>query len=239
MAGEERQKVKDRARFGRFSAGQRALLRRLDTPRKIQDFLDYELRYNDSPENTCLSPLEVLKLRRAHCIEGAMLAAAAFMFHGRRPLLMDLRADASDDDHVVAPFVEGGRWGAVAQSHFCGLRYREPVYASYAELARSYFEFYYNSAGRKTLREFSAPLNAASLRPEWLDSGKNVFFVGRSLDAARHYRIVPYRTESSLRRADSLLLQAEVVGGPGTPLVRRRPRPYSEIGLRRGHGRPV
>ncbi|MDA8132554.1 MAG: hypothetical protein M0011_13705 [Elusimicrobia bacterium] len=227
------------ARFSCFPSGQLALLRRLGTPRKVQDFLDYELRYNDSKVNTCLSPLEVLKQRRAHCIEGAMLAAAAFMFHGRRPLLMDLRANASDDDHVVAPFLEGGRWGAVAQSHFCGLRYREPVYASFAELARSYFEFYYNSSGEKTLREFSVPLNASSLRSDWLHSDKNVFFVGRRLDAARHYRIVPYRAERSLRRADSLLLQAEVLGGSGTPLVRRRPRPYSKIRLSKGHGRPV
>ena len=225
--------------FTSFPPGQMAVLRRLDTPRKIQDFLDYELRYNDSEPNTCLSPLEVLKQRRAHCIEGAMLAAAAFMLHGGRPLLMDLRANASDDDHVVAPFRQGGRWGAVAQSHFCGLRYREPVYASFAELARSYFEFYYNSSGEKTLREYSVPVDARSLKPEWLHSGKNVFFVGRRLDAARHYRIVQYRDEKSLRRADSLLVQAEVLGGSRAPLVSRRPRPYSEMRVVRGDGRPV
>ena len=64
-----------------------------------------------------------------------MLAAAAFLYHGRPSLLLDLRADGSDDDHVIAPFQENGKWGAVAQSQFCGLRFREPLYESVAELA--------------------------------------------------------------------------------------------------------
>ena len=54
-----------------------AVLRRLDTPRKIQAFL-YGLRQNFEPGgDTCRSVREVLRTRRAHCIEGAMLAAAA------------------------------------------------------------------------------------------------------------------------------------------------------------------
>lgn len=218
--------MKNNKAFSLFSAKHLSTLRRLDSPRKVQDFLDYELAYNDSKPNTCLSPLEVLKQGKAHCIEGAMFAAAAFLFHGRRPMLLDLRANPRDDDHVIAPFVENGRWGAVAQSHFCGLRYREPVHASFGELARSYFEFYYNDSGEKTLREFSGPLDTAELKPDWLYSAKNVFFVSRKLDALRHYRIIGHRREKSLRRADSLLLEAEVHGGSRAPLIRRRPRPY-------------
>ena len=225
--------MKTPARFSAFSA-HIGLLRRLDSPAKVQDFLDYGLAYNDSRPDTCFSPLETLGRRRAHCIEGAMLAAAAFLFHGRRPLLLDLRANPRDDDHVIAPFTERGRWGAVAMSHFCGLRYREPVYPSYAELARSYFEFYYNSYGEKTLREFSSPLDARSLPPDWLYSDKNVFFVARRLDAQRHFRIIGHASEGGLRRADSLLFEAEMSGGSRTPLTRRRPRRYSRIG--KAHG---
>lgn len=224
MARKKRQELT--GRFSAFPPAQLALLRRLDTPRRVQDFLDYELAYNDSKPDTCYSPLETLKRGKAHCIEGAMLAAAAFLFHGRAPLLLDLRANPRDDDHVIAPFTEHGRWGAVAMSHFCGLRYREPVYASYAELARSYFEFYYNPAGEKTLREFSSPLAASSLAPEWLDSDKNAFFVSRRLDAQKHFRLVGWRQERTLRRADALLREAEVLGGSRLPLTRRRPRPY-------------
>ena len=223
--------------FSRFGGERLAILRRLTTPRKVQDFLDYELSYNDEKPNTCFSPLEVLKRGKAHCIEGAMFAAAAFLFHGRRSLLLDLRANPRDDDHVIAPFIEKGRWGAVAQSHFCGLRYREPVYATFGELARSYFEFYYNGRGEKTLREFSGPLETSALKPEWLYSEKNVFFVSRKLDALRHYRILGRLPEKELRRADSLLLEAEVLGGSRTPLIHRRPRPYSK--LKGKHGNAV
>jgi len=221
--------------FSKFPKPALAILKRLDDPRKVQDFLNYEISYNDSRINTCLSPLEVLKQGRAHCIEGAMLAAAAFLFHGREALLLDLRANPRDDDHVIAPFKEKGRWGAVAQSHFCGLRYREPVYRSYAELARSYFEFYYNSRGEKTLREFSVPLPVSALAPAWLCSPRNVFFVSRRLDAARHYRILGPYPERSLSRADSLLFEAEIIGGCLKPLTRRAPREYSKLKLPRGH----
>ncbi len=219
--------------FSSFGEERLAVLRRLDTPRRVQDFLDYELSYNDSKPNTCFSPLEVLRRKKAHCIEGAMFAAAAFLFHGRRSLLLDLRANPRDDDHVIAPFIEKGRWGAVAQSHFCGLRYREPVHATFGELARSYFEFYYNDSGEKTLREFSGPLETSALRPDWLYSPKNVFFVSRELDARRHYRMIGHMQEKNLRRADSLLREAELLGGSRAPLIHRRPRPYSKLKIRR------
>ena len=206
-----------------------AILRRLDTPGKVQEFLDRGLAFNDDEPSTCLSPFEVLRLRKAHCLEGAMLAAAAFRFHGRRALLLDLRANSRDDDHVIAPFLENGRWGAVAKSHFCGLRYREPVYRTYAELARSYFEFYYNARGEKTLRYYSVPLDTAGLRPDWLYSRKNVFFVSRRLDAARHYGILGKYPEKELARADALLYEAEVLGAGKVPLTRRQPPQYSSF----------
>jgi hypothetical protein len=214
--------------FYRFSSAQLSVFKRLSTPLKVQDFLDHELDYNDDPAVTCFSPLGVLKARRAHCIEGAMLAAAAFLFHGRRPLLLDLRADPTDDDHVIAPFREKNRWGAVAQSNFCGLRFREPIYNSVAELARSYFEFYYNERGKKTLREFSGAFDAGALPPEWL-YGTDAAFVGVILDDARHYRILDARQEKKLRRPDSLLFEAELQGAGKKPLTRRRPLPYSRL----------
>ena len=219
--------------FSYFSKAQLGVLRRLTTARKIQDFLDYELAYNHETAGSCLSPLEVLKQRKAHCIEGAMLAAAAFLFHGRPPLLLDLRADRTDDDHVIAPFLENGRWGAVAQSHFCGLRFREPVYASTAELARSYFEFYYDDYGKKTMREFSGPLDASRLKPEWLYCEKDVFFVSKKLDAIKHYKLLGRRQAKKLRPADSLLFEAELVGAGKKPLTLRRARPYSKIRMPR------
>ena len=219
--------------FPVFEKAHGGILRRLDTPRKVQAFLDHELVFNDDELYPCMSPMEVLRLRKAHCLEGALLAAAVFLFHGRRPLLLDLRANTHDDDHVIAPFIENGRWGAVAKSHFCGLRYREPVYRSFGELARSYFEFYYNNRGEKTLREFSVPLDTAALKKEWLVSKKDVSFVSRRLDAAQHYGIIGAYPLKELAKADSLLFEAEILGAGKAPLTTRRPRPYSKLKLPR------
>jgi hypothetical protein len=121
-----------------FNAEERAVLRRLNTPEKIQRFLD-GLAYNKEPDgNTCRSPRRVLRDRTAHCMEGALFGAAALCAIGHPPLLLDLEA-VRDDDHVLAIFRSHSHWGAVAKSNYSGLRYREPVYRTLRELVMSYF----------------------------------------------------------------------------------------------------
>src|SRR5260221_326348 len=62
-----------------------ALLRRLDTPQKIQAYL-HDLKQNfELDGDSCRPVREVLRTQRAHCIEGAMLAAAALWVHGEPP----------------------------------------------------------------------------------------------------------------------------------------------------------
>src|SRR5678816_1385428 len=140
-----------------FTAAERAVFRRLNRPEKIQRFLDSELAYNKEPNGpTCRSPRRVLRDRTAHCMEGALIGAAALRMCGHPPLLMDLEA-VRDVDHVLAIFRLRGHWGAVAKSNYSGLRYREPVYRTLRELAMSYFEHYYNLKREKTLRKYSRP----------------------------------------------------------------------------------
>ncbi|HEV3410188.1 MAG TPA: hypothetical protein VG095_07830, partial [Chthoniobacterales bacterium] len=116
-------------------------LARLRTPQKIQDFVS-ELPTNFEPEgDTCLSVAEVLRQRRAHCIEGAFVAACALWMNGEPPLLMDFQATL-DDDHVIALFKRGGCWGAISKSNHIWLRWRDPVYRTPRELAMSYFHEY-------------------------------------------------------------------------------------------------
>ena len=106
----------------------------------IQKFLDRDIAYSQEPQgDTCYSPRRVLRDRMAHCMEGAMFAAAAALrVDGFPPLLLDLEA-TQDSDHVLAVFRQRGHWGAIAKSNFAGLRFREPVYRSVRELALSYF----------------------------------------------------------------------------------------------------
>ena len=63
----------------------------------------------------------------------------------------------NDDDHVIGIFREEGYWGAVAKSNFTSLRFREPVYRSLSELIMSYFDFFFNINGEKSLRSYSLP----------------------------------------------------------------------------------
>ena len=78
--------------------------------------------------------------RRAwlHCAEGAIFAAAALAYHGKPPLLMDIRALPSDQDHIITLFQERGLWGAISKTNHAILRWRDPIYLSVRELAMTY-----------------------------------------------------------------------------------------------------
>lgn len=129
----------------------------LNSPLAIQNFLD-NLPYVGEERNR--SPLNVLRDRQCHCLDGGLLAALALKRLGFPPLIMDLVPEAGkDDDHVLAIFKVNGCYGAIAKSNFVGLRFREAVYRSLRELAMSYFEGFYNINGEKTLRGYTRPLN--------------------------------------------------------------------------------
>src|SRR3989344_4797858 len=132
-------------------------LKRLNTPEKIQDFIN-RLPFNfEKRGETYMSVARSLKTGRIHCFEGALIAAAALWIQGERPLLLDLKPDKSDIDHVVALFRRNGFWGAISKTNHAVLRYREPVYKSIRELAMSYFHEYFLNNGKKTLRSYSRP----------------------------------------------------------------------------------
>src|SRR3954454_1051484 len=131
-----------------MTPGDRKIYRSLKSPSKIQDYLDDRIQYNK--QATCYSAHLVLRHGAAHCMEGALFAAAALRMLGHKPLVVDLEA-VRDDDHVLAVFREKGCWGAIAKSNYAGLRFRNPVYRTIRELALSYFEHYYNLKGEKTL----------------------------------------------------------------------------------------
>jgi hypothetical protein len=185
-----------------LSRGEFAVLQRLRTPEKIQEFL-FGLRQNFEPDgDSCNSVRVVLRHRRAHCIEGAMLAACALWIHGEPPLLLDLQA-VHDYDHVVALFRRRGRWGAISKTNGMVLRYRDPIYASLRELAMSYFHEYYNKRDRKTLRTYSRPFDLRRLDPDlWVTSEDGVWKLIDALEASRHYPLITRAHERALTRRD-------------------------------------
>ena len=204
-----------------------ALLRRLDTPLKIQAYL-HGLKQNfEADGQTCRPVGEVLRTRRAHCIEGAMLAAAALCVHGEPPLLLDMRAER-DFDHVVALFRRNGRWGAISKTNGIGLRWRDPVYRSLRELAMSYFHEYTNRRDHKTLREYSVPFDLRRMDTSlWVSGTKNCWDVGAKLDGLRHFRLVSGRHLKAVARRDPFERRLGVL------LQYRKPRALIEKQLAR------
>jgi hypothetical protein len=197
-----------------FLPSERKIFRRLSTPARIQAFLDHELGYNLEPDgDTCYSPRRVLRDRVAHCMEGALFAAAALRMLGYPPLLVDLEA-VRDSDHVLAVYRIDGRWGAVAKSDYSGLRSREPVYRTLRELAMSYFEHYFNPAGEKSLRTYSRPVNLKQFdRWDWMTSEDNVWAVPNHLVDIPHIRLITPAMERRLARMDKRLYAAGRLGG--------------------------
>ena len=223
-----------RKRFARredlgLTRGEFAVLRRLNTPRKIQDFL-FGLKQNfELNGDTCRSVREVLRTRRAHCIEGAMLAAAALWVHGEPPLLLDMRAKR-DYDHVVALFRRNGRWGAISKTNGVFLRWRDPVYRTLRELAMSYFHEYCNRRDHKTLREYSVPYDLRRADPRlWASGTKHAWEVAETLDDLRHFPLVGRRHLREVGRRDPFEREAGKLLQYRRP-AQRRPR---RLGSRR------
>jgi hypothetical protein len=181
-----------------------SILQRLSTPQKTQAFLNAIPSNHELGGETILSVREVLRQRRAHCIEGAFVAACALWIHGEPPLVLHLDCDASDVPHVIALFRRGGSWGAVSKTNGAVLRYRDPIYRSLRELALSYFHEYCNKRGHKTLRSYSAAFDLRRVDPEqWVTRGGACQEVNDQLAAVRHYPLISRRQEKLLARRDA------------------------------------
>lgn len=196
-------------KFFGFNETEIKVLNKLNTPQKIQDYLN-KLPINfEEDGGTARSPRQVLKLRKAHCIEGALLAAVALWYHGQKPLLLDLVTTKNDDDHVVALFKQNGCWGAISKTNHAVLRYREPVYKTVRELAMSYFHEYFKDTGQKTLRKFSRPYDLSKIKnKDWLISGEDLWEINNALDDYFHYDILTPKQLKNLRPAEKIEVEA-------------------------------
>jgi hypothetical protein len=175
----------------KLSLEEEKLFKALNSPGKVQDYLDGLAINFDDDDDTCSSPRVVIRRGSAHCIEAALLATAILIYHGQEAWLLDLKANARDLDHVVCLFKRKGRWGAISKTRYLALRFREPVYSSVRELAMSCFHEYINKHGEKTLRSYSAPFSLKRYGSNWIISQDNLWLIANELDESRHFAIVP------------------------------------------------
>ena len=181
-----------------FSRAERALIARLNTPAKVQRWLN-ALPYNtERGGETQHSFRPVVRLGTAHCMEAALFAAVVLEQHGYPPLVMSLE---SQDwlDHVIFIYQQDGRWGSVARSRDPGLHGRKPVFRSPRALARSYMDSYVDYTGR--VKGFGvANLAEAMGRYDWRFTEKSVWKVEQMLIDLPHKKL-----KSSTRRYRQLL----------------------------------
>ena len=188
-----------------LSPHERRLFERLTSPQLIQDYLDrlpinFELHHE-----TYMSPRRVIRSKTAHCFEGALFAATVLMYHGQRPLLMDLRTTKSDQDHVVALYRFNGYWGAISKTNHASLRYRDPLYQNIRELALSYAHEYFLSNGKKTFRAYSCVFDVSPYALHtWLTAEDELVWLVDALDNARHFPIAPKKNMRKLRNVSPL-----------------------------------
>ena len=196
--------------FG-FTPREWRALRALRTPVGIQRALD-AMPYHFA--GSAWSPRRVLREGTAHCLEGAIFAAAALRVLGFAPLLLDLEA-VQDTDHVIGVFRLRGHWGAIAKSNFSGLRFREPVYRTVRELVMSYFDDYINLRGERTLRAYSRPVDLARFDRShrgWMTSEDDLWWIAEHLVDVPHARLLTAAMTRNLARVDRRSLEAGLVG---------------------------
>lgn len=175
----------------------------LDTPQKIQAFLDAMPANFEHGGETVLPVAEVLRQRRSHCIEGAFLAACALWLQGERPIVMHLKA-VNDYHHVITLFRRGRYWGAISKTNAVYLRYRDPIYRNFRELALSYVHEYANARGEKTLRAFSRPFDLSRVDPKkWVAADKDCWEIHDRLYYLPHTRLMSSSQVRNLRKFES------------------------------------
>lgn len=194
-----------------LSPDQLELVRGLDTPARIQAFLD-ETVYPSESFNR--SPLRVVRERRAHCLDGGLLGALLLERLGFPAVIIDLLPEPKrDDDHILALFWVEGCVGAVAKSNYSGLRYREPVYRSIRELVMSYFEDCYNSLGERTLRAYSRPVRLSRFaRWDWAVKDAAADRIEEHLKKLPTIPLITPAQAARLNRLDPLSYQAGRLG---------------------------
>jgi hypothetical protein len=179
------------------------------TPFQIQLFLN-SVKYN--PDYITKSPRMIMHRQTANCFEGALFAAAVLRMLGHKPLIVDFMT-YNDDDHVIAVFKQNNLYGAVAKSNTTTLRFREPVYRSIRELVMSYFDFYINTLGDKSLRSYSNPVNLSRFdKFNWMTTDDDLEFIGDYLFTIKHSKILDAKSIKSLSPADKDVLKICFIG---------------------------
>lgn len=181
-------------------------LQKLNTPNKIQDYLD-SIPFNyEKGGQTVMSPVNVLKEKKAHCIEGALLASVALWLSKRDPIIINLKVNNKKDfDHIITIYKENGYYGSISKTNHNVLRWRDPVYKSIRELIMSYYhEYFLTSNGEKTLLGYTKPINLKKFGTKWITRTDNLWDIAEKIYDTKIIEIVPKENKKLIRKASKL-----------------------------------
>ncbi len=194
--------------FKSLTNKEKAVFKKLNTPKKIQDFLEIIPINFEENGDTIFSPTTVIKRRKAHCLEGALLAAAILYYHKNAPIIIDLQpGDFKDDGHAIAVFKQKGKWGAISKTNHATLRFRDPVYKNHRELVMSYFHEYFLDDGVKTLRSYTV-FDLRKIKKNWIANTDNLWCIDEALNKQKYIKIISKKEVKSLRKADKIEIES-------------------------------
>ena len=132
-----------------FTSTEWSIIQKHRTPKQVQQYLR-SLSYNREEEGeTVLSFRQVVRGKKVHCLEAALVAAVILEQHGYPPLLMSFES-VDNLDHVIYVYKAETGWGSIGRSRDAGLHGRKPIFRSARDLALSYVEPYIDYTGRIT-----------------------------------------------------------------------------------------
>jgi len=205
-----------------LTPAERRMFSRLDTPQKIQAFIEKLPPNFELKGETYMSPRRALKARTVHCAEGAVFAAAVLAYHGHPAWLMDIRALPSDQDHIVTLFKEHSLWGAISKTNHAVLRWRDPIYRSPRELAMSYAHEYNLDFGKKSMLAYSKPFSLMRYAPKrWVTAEDDLDWMMDALDQSPHEPVAPPHALKRRRRSTRVELKSQDLTEHPVPAARR------------------
>ena len=181
------------------------MVERLNTPNKIQDYIDKNPFNFEKGGETYHSPRTVLEKKVMHCFEGALFSTLCLSYHGYKNFLIDLKISKKfkkfDSDHVLSVFEINGFFGAISKTNHSVLRWRDPIYRDYKEIAKTYFHEYFLDSGEKTLESYSKPFDVfKKFGLDWVASEEDLDLIAEALDNSEHFNFVPDKNKEYIRR---------------------------------------
>ena len=89
------------------------------------------------------------------------------------------------------------------------------------EFVMSYFDFYFNTDGDKSLRSYSLPLDLTIFNHgHWATTDEDLEYIGDKLEKIHHYPVVNKKMIKNLKRASDIMLKAGMLGSKAEGLFK-------------------